>query len=64
MGTNLAGEREGAEAASNRDGLMTVGVLWGMGDADELAEADHLVATAEQLVELLAQPERLMEREA
>jgi hypothetical protein len=35
-----------------------------MGSADELAEADDLVESPDELVGLLTQPERLLEREA
>lgn len=60
----MVGDRHHDVDAGRAHGLMTVGVLWGMGDADELAMADHVVATADEMTELLAQPERLLEREA
>jgi phosphoglycolate phosphatase len=60
----MVGDRHHDIDAGRAHGLTTVGVLWGMGDADELSSADHVVRTADELVELLAQPERLREREA
>ena len=54
-GAVMVGDRHHDVDAGKAHGLRTVGVLWGIGDADELraAGADHLVATPEALVELL-----------
>lgn len=49
----MVGDRHHDVDAGRAHGLTTVGVLWGMGDAAELRDADHLVATADELVELL-----------
>jgi phosphoglycolate phosphatase len=49
----MVGDRHHDVDAGRAHGLTTVGVLWGMGDADELAQADHVVATPDELVELL-----------
>jgi phosphoglycolate phosphatase len=49
----MVGDRHHDVDAGKAHGLTTVGVLWGMGDADELAHADHVVATPDELVELL-----------
>lgn len=53
----MVGDRHHDIDAGRRHGLTTVGVLWGMGDATELAEADHVVDSPVQLVELLTRPE-------
>lgn len=49
----MVGDRHHDVDAGRAHGLTTVGVLWGMGDAGELAGADHVVQTADELVELL-----------
>ena len=55
VGAVMVGDRLHDIEAGLAHGLRTVGVLWGIGDADELrqAGADDLVATPEELVELL-----------
>ena len=49
----MVGDRHHDVDAGRAHGLTTVGVLWGMGDALELDDADHLVATPADLTELL-----------
>jgi phosphoglycolate phosphatase len=49
----MVGDRHHDVDAGRAHGLTTVGVLWGMGDADELSQADHLVSAPDELVELL-----------
>lgn len=49
----MVGDRHHDVDAGHAHGLMTVGVLWGMGDAAELAGADVLVSTPDELVEVL-----------
>lgn len=51
----MVGDRHHDVDAGRAHGLVTVGVLWGMGDAAELgqAQADHVVATPDELVALL-----------
>ena len=49
----MVGDRHHDVDAGRAHGLTTVGVLWGMGDAVELADADHVVQTPDELVELL-----------
>jgi phosphoglycolate phosphatase len=51
----MVGDRHHDVDAGKAFGLRTVGVLWGIGDADELrqAGADDIVATPHELVELL-----------
>lgn len=49
----MVGDRHHDVDAGRAHGLTTIGVLWGMGDRLELAEADHLVGTPDELVELL-----------
>ena len=51
--TVMVGDRYHDIDAGRAHGLTTIGVLWGMGDAAELADADHVVATPAELVELL-----------
>ena len=53
LGT-MVGDRHHDVDAGRAHGLRTVGVLWGMGDADELAGADVLVSTPAELAEVLA----------
>jgi phosphoglycolate phosphatase len=55
-GATMVGDRHHDVDAGKAHGLRTVGVLWGIGDAAELqaAGADALVATPDELVELLA----------
>ncbi len=50
----MVGDRHHDVDAGRAHGLTTIGVLWGMGDAAELADADHVVATPHELVALLA----------
>ena len=50
----MVGDRHHDIDAGRAHGLRTVGVLWGMGDADELADADVVVSTPEELAEVLA----------
>jgi phosphoglycolate phosphatase len=50
----MVGDRHHDIDAGRTHGLRTVGVLWGIGDADELSGADVLVATPDELVEVLA----------
>ena len=50
----MVGDRHHDVEAGRAHGLRTVGVLWGMGDAAELAGADVLVDTPAALVEVLA----------
>jgi phosphoglycolate phosphatase len=51
----MVGDRHHDVDAGRAHGLTTVGVLWGMGDLDELTQSqpDHVVATPDELVELL-----------
>ncbi|MCU1488129.1 MAG: Haloacid dehalogenase domain protein hydrolase [Actinomycetia bacterium] len=51
----MVGDRHHDIDAGKAHGLRTVGVLWGIGDAEELraAGADDVVATPHELVELL-----------
>ena len=49
----MVGDRHHDVDAGRAHGLTTVGVLWGMGDAVELAGADHVVHTPDALLELL-----------
>jgi phosphoglycolate phosphatase len=51
----MVGDRHHDVDAGKAHGLRTIGVLWGIGDVDELrgAGADDLVATPAELVELL-----------
>jgi phosphoglycolate phosphatase len=49
----MVGDRHHDVDAGRAHGLTTVGVLWGMGDDAELAHADHVVATPDELVEIL-----------
>lgn len=49
----MVGDRHHDVDAGRAHGLMTVGVLWGMGEADELAGADHVVGAPDELAELL-----------
>jgi len=49
----MVGDRHHDVDAGRAHGLRTVGVLWGMGDAEELAGADVLVATADELLAVL-----------
>jgi phosphoglycolate phosphatase len=49
----MVGDRRHDVEAGDAHGLLTVGVLWGMGDAIELDDADHVVSVPSQLVELL-----------
>lgn len=49
----MVGDRHHDIDAGRAHGLVTVGVLWGMGDAAELAHADRLVATPDDLVAFL-----------
>lgn len=50
----MVGDRHHDVDAGRTHGLRTVGVLWGMGDAAELAHADVLVETPDELAEVLA----------
>ena len=50
----MVGDRHHDVDAGRAHGLRTVGVLWGMGDAAELAGADVLVETPAALAEALA----------
>jgi phosphoglycolate phosphatase len=47
--TVMVGDRSHDVVAGRAHGLGTVGVLWGIGDREELGEADHLAATPEEL---------------
>ena len=51
----IVGDRRHDVVAGQRCGLVTVGVLWGIGSADELrdAGADHLVREPSELTSLL-----------
>jgi phosphoglycolate phosphatase len=49
----MVGDRHHDVDAGRAHRLTTIGVLWGMGDRDELSQADHVVSTPEELVELL-----------
>jgi phosphoglycolate phosphatase len=51
----MVGDRHHDIDAGRAHGLTTVGVLWGMGDVDELRQAgpDHLVSTTDELLEVL-----------
>jgi phosphoglycolate phosphatase len=49
----MVGDRHHDVDAGRAHGLTTIGVLWGMGDDAELAHADHVVATPDELVEIL-----------
>lgn len=49
----MVGDRHHDIDAGRAHGLCTVGVLWGMGDAAELAHADHVVATPGELLAVL-----------
>lgn len=49
----MVGDRHHDIDAGRAHGLCTVGVLWGMGDAAELADADHVVATPDELLSVL-----------
>ncbi|HEX4904264.1 MAG TPA: HAD hydrolase-like protein [Acidimicrobiales bacterium] len=49
----MVGDRHHDVDAGRAHGLTTVGVLWGMGDATELAGADHVVGEPHELVSLL-----------
>jgi len=49
----MVGDRHHDIDAGRAHGLTTVGVLWGMGDRMELADADHLVSTTDELAALL-----------
>lgn len=50
----MVGDRHHDVDAGRAHGLTTIGVLWGMGDAAELAEADHVVETPDELLRLLS----------
>lgn len=50
----MVGDRHHDVDAGREHGLRTVGVLWGMGSAEELAEADVVVATPAELAAVLA----------
>jgi len=54
-GATMVGDRHHDVDAGKAHGLRTIGVLWGIGDASELAAAgaDDLVATPAELVALL-----------
>jgi phosphoglycolate phosphatase len=49
----MVGDRHHDVDAGRAHGLMTVGVLWGMGDALELDDADHVVRTTDELLAVL-----------
>lgn len=49
----MVGDRHHDVDAGRAHGLTTIGVLWGMGDAAELADADHTVGEPHELVGLL-----------
>jgi phosphoglycolate phosphatase len=51
----LVGDRIHDIDAARAHGIPVIGVLWGIGSAQELAPADSLVATPRELAELLAQ---------
>jgi phosphoglycolate phosphatase len=56
----MVGDRRHDVVAGQAHGLVTVGVLWGIGDREELEEAgaDHVVETPAELAQLLgAAPE-------
>jgi phosphoglycolate phosphatase len=50
----IVGDRHHDVDAGRACGIATIGVLWGMGDAGELAGADHVVRTPDELVEVLS----------
>jgi phosphoglycolate phosphatase len=49
----MVGDRHHDVEAGRAHGLLTVGVLWGMGDEAELVDADHLVRAPGELIDLL-----------
>ena len=49
----MVGDRHHDVDAGRAHGLTTVGVLWGMGDGAELADADHTVREPHELLGLL-----------
>ena len=49
----MIGDRHHDLAAARAHGLRAIGVLWGYGDAEELAGADRLVATPSELEEAI-----------
>lgn len=52
----IVGDRHHDVDAGRANGVRTVGVLWGMGDADELAGADAIVDSPYELLEVLGVP--------
>ena len=53
-GTVMVGDRHHDVDAGRACGTATVGVTWGIGDADELAEADRVIDTPGDLVATVA----------
>jgi len=51
--STMVGDRHHDVDAGRAHGLRTVGVLWGMGDADELRHADIVVDTPAELARVL-----------
>lgn len=49
----LVGDRSHDVEGAHAHGLPCVGVAWGFGDAGELAAADHVVTTPDELIALL-----------
>lgn len=56
--TTMVGDRHHDVRAAKAHGVAAIGVLWGYGDADELAGADALAATPAELARLLAARDR------
>jgi phosphoglycolate phosphatase len=50
----MIGDRDGDVRAAHANAVRAIGVLWGYGTREELADADALVATPDQLVSLVA----------
>jgi phosphoglycolate phosphatase len=50
----MIGDRGNDIRAAHANGVRAIGVLWGYGSREELAEADALVATAQEMVSALA----------
>lgn len=50
----MVGDRHHDVNAGRAYGVITVGVLWGIGDEAELSSADHVVRTPDELVAVLS----------
>ncbi len=55
----MVGDRSHDVRAARHNGARAIGVLWGYGSRDELAQADALVSTPEELPAALAQLARI-----